>query len=442
MTNKDLQKYAVYKSTSTPWSQEEYEVVSNLMGDQDTLELAKSTSTRKFIYTSDNGSYFLHYDQNTVGKTIITLVDFLGLVDYKNLALSAKKGTYWTFQQLETIANLTGLRRAGPELEHNVTSKDYAYYVKTRDGFYCWRDQNITKVEKEKITFPYTLLEELVDLKKPKNLCSEIATPDSYKLRPGLELLDSMLTPSGIFEGFTTRSEPVTLKHGKTVAIDSLMKILGEKTMTSKNKISASAHLLAMAKFMGSGVEFGNGSYPKGKYLSLSVKNGQSNVKSLIHQAMYTGIKDPRPYIKDLIQRELNRLTTDVSTINLENIDYGFNIKLASQVAYFKGLKAALAKNEITSMDTQDAVNFYNFKKELASYEKARTANENVCPYSWISNHLKSEVLDRPGLHSLFVSNNIVILAKDGKLSFESMKEGKKYSVNIKLNVATGLYSI
>ena len=212
--------------------------------------------------------------------------------------------------------------------------------------------------------------------------------------------------------------------------------------MTNKNKISASAHLLAMDKFMSSGFEFGIGSYPKGKYLSLSVKNGQSNVKSLIHQAVYTGIKDPRPYIKDLIQRELNILTTDVSTINLENIDYGFNIKLASQVSYFKGLKAALAKNEITSMDTQDATNFYNFKKELVSYEKARTANENVCPYSWISNHLKSEVLDRPGLHELFVSNNIVITTKDGKLSFVSTKEGKKYSVNIKLNVATGLYSI
>jgi hypothetical protein len=35
-----------------------------------------------------------------------------------------------------------------------------------------------------------------------------------------------------------------------------------------------------------------------------------------------------------------------------------------------------------------------------------------------------------------------VVLVKDGKLSFESTKESKKYSVNIKLNVATGLYSI
>lgn len=431
MTNKDLQKYAVCKNTNTPWSQEEYEVVSNLMGDQDTVEISRSTSTRKFIYTLEEGSCFLHSDQNTAGKTIITLVDFLGLVDYKELGLSTKKGTYWTFQQLETIANLTGLRRAGPELEHNVTSKEYVYYAEIQNGFYCWRDQNITKVEKEKIIFPYSLLEEV---------CSEIAAPEGT-LRPiGLGISDLMhnLTARGMHAAFSIP----TKQHGKTVAIDSLMKILGEKTMTNQDKMSASAHLLAMAKFMGSGFESGTGSKPKGKYLSLSVKNGQSNVKSLIHQAMYTGIKDPRPYIKDLIQRELNRLTTDVSTMNLENIDYGFNIKLASQVAYFKGLKAALAKNEITSMDTQDAVNFYNFKKELVSYEKARTANENVCPYLWISNHLKSDVLDRPGLHKLFVSNNIVILVKDGKLSFESMKEGKKYSVNIKLNVATGLYSI
>ena len=178
------------------------------------------------------------------------------------------------------------------------------------------------------------------------------------------------------------------------------------------------------------------------KYLSLSIKNGQSNVKSLIHQAAYTGIEDPRPYIKDLIQRELNRLTTDISTMNLDSIDYGFNIKLASQVSYFKKLKTTLAKNYITMMDTEDAVNFYNFKKELVSYEKTRIANNNVCPYLWISTHLKSNVLDKPGVHPLFTSNNIIILAKDGKLLFESTKEGKKYSVNIKLNVAIGLYSI
>jgi hypothetical protein len=171
-----------------------------------------------------------------------------------------------------------------------------------------------------------------------------------------------------------------------------------QKTMTSQNKLATAAALL---KFMGESTLRRQSS--KGKYLSLSIKNGQSNVKSLIHQAMYTGIKDPRPYIKDLIQRELNRLTTDVSTMNLESIDYGFNIKLASQVSYFKGLKVALAKNDITTMDIQDAVNFYNFKKELVSYEKARIANNNICPYLWVSNHLKADVLKRPFLHAFYL---------------------------------------
>jgi hypothetical protein len=359
----------------------------------------------------------MHTDQITLGKPHITLSDFLALVDYKDLAL---RDDYWTFQQLEDIAKLTGLNRAGPELEHEVANREYVYYSKTRNGFYCWRDQNITKVIETYITFPYYLLEELVGLKtkKPKNLCSEIIKPEGL-----------------IFKSLLERSLGRTSR--KTVAIDSLMKITGEKTMTSQNKLAAAAALL---KFMGESTLRRQSS--KGKYLSLSIKNGQSNVKSLIHQAAYTGIKDPRPYIKDLIQRELNRLTTDVSTMNLESIDYGFNIKLASQVSYFKGLKAALAKNDITMMDIQDAVNFYNFKKELVSYEKARIANNNVCPYLWVSNHLKADVLDKPGLHTLFVSNNIIIIATDGKLSFESTKESKKYSVNIKLNVATGVYSI
>lgn len=420
MTNKDLQKYAVYKQDGSPWTQEEYEVVSHLMGDTNTVgEVTYKARKLKYIYTLGNVpivTCFMHYSQNIESKVNITLSDFLDLVSYKDLALS-NNDAYWTFQQLETIAKLTGLNRAGPEAEHNITSKNYVYYSEYQKGFYCWRNQDTIKVLQEKITFPYPLLEVLVELKKPKNLCLEFVEHEGLVLRP-----------FGINLGFT----PL-----KTVAIDSLMKITGEKTMTSQNKLATAAALL---KFMSEPTPIRKSS--KGKYLSLSIKNGQSNVKSLIHQAMYTGIKDPRPYIKDLIQRELNRLTTDVSTMNLESIDYGFNIKLASQVSYFKGLKAALAKNDITGMDIQDAVNFYNFKKELVSYEKARISNNNVCPYLWVSNHLKADVLDKPGLHTLFVSNNIIIIAKDGKLSFESTKESIKYSVNIKLNVATGVYSI
>lgn len=421
MTNRDLQKYAVYKQDGSPWTQEEYEVVSHLMGDKGTVDgVTYKARKLKYIYTLEDINRitcFMHYDQNISSKISITLSDFLDLINYKDLAL-INKDNYWTFQQLETIAKLTGLNRAGPELEHDIPNKEYVYYGKMNGGFYCWHNQNTTKVIEEHITFPYHLLEELVDLKKPKNLCSEFIKPEG--------LIFKSLFERGL--GFT----PL-----KTVAIDSLMKITGEKTMTPQNKLATAAALL---KFMSEPTPIRKAS--KGKYLSLSIKNGQSNVKSLIHQAMYTGIKDPRPYIKDLIQRELNRLTTDVSTMNLESIDYGFNIKLASQVSYFKGLKAALDKNDITTMDIQDAVNFYNFKKELVSYEKARIANNNVCPYLWVSTHLKSDVLDKPGLHTLFASNNIVILAKDGKLSFESIKEAKKYSVNIKLNVATGLYSI
>lgn len=420
MTNKDLQKYAVYKQDGSPWTQEEYEVVSHLMGDTNTVgEVTYKARKLKYIYTLGNVpivTCFMHYSQNIESKVNITLSDFLDLVSYKDLALS-NNDAYWTFQQLETIAKLTGLNRAGPEAEHNITSKNYVYYSEYQKGFYCWRNQDTIKVLQEKITFPYPLLEVLVELKKPKNLCLEFVEHEGLVLRPFQRGL-----------GFI----PL-----KTVAIDSLMKITGEKTMTPQNKLATAAALL---KFMSEPTPRRQSS--KGKYLSLSIKNGQSNVKSLIHQAMYTGIKDPRPYIKDLIQRELNRLTTDVSTMNLESIDYGFNIKLASQVSYFKGLKAALAKNDITGMDIQDAVNFYNFKKELVSYEKARISNNNVCPYLWVSNHLKADVLDKPGLHTLFVSNNIIIIAKDGKLSFESTKESIKYSVNIKLNVATGVYSI
>lgn len=438
MTNKDLQKYAVYKSTPTPWSQEEYEVVSNLMGDQDTVEISRDTSTRKFIYTIEEGSCFLHSDQNTTGKTIITLVDFLGLVDYKNLALSTKKGTYWTFQQLETIANLTGLNRAGPDLEHNVTSKDYAYYAKTQDGFYCWRDQNIAKVVAEKITFPYALLEELVDLKKSKNPCSEIC-PDG-SLRPlglGISDLATMFKTKGLHLAPFSFSIPAR-QHGKTVVIDSLMKIIGDTKMTNKNKIGASAHALAMLRFMGSGFEFGIGSKPREKFLTLKVKDGVANAKSLIYQTHSTGIKDPRQFIKDIIYTEIKRVETAILAISFDLVSYGFNIKLAAQVAYLTGTKAELTAGN-TELDLDDVITFYEFEKENASYSRSRERNEDVCPFNWIKDHLTHDRINKPGKHRLFTSNKIRIFIKNGEIHYHT--NDAEFNVDIKFNPESDQFS-
>ena len=187
MTNKDLQKYAVYKQDGSPWTQEEYEVVSHLMGDTNTVgEVTYKARKLKYIYTLGNVpivTCFMHYSQNIESKVNITLSDFLDLVSYKDLALS-NNDAYWTFQQLETIAKLTGLNRAGPEAEHNITSKNYVYYSEYQKGFYCWRNQDTIKVLQEKITFPYPLLEVLVELKKPKNLCLEFVEHEGLVLRP------------------------------------------------------------------------------------------------------------------------------------------------------------------------------------------------------------------------------------------------------------------
>lgn len=104
MTNRDLQKYAVYKQDGSPWTQEEYEIVSHLMGDKNTVSgVSIKSLIKKYIYTSDSpftlGYCFMYSSQSTSGKTHITLSNFLDLIDYKDLALS-NRGNYWTFQQL------------------------------------------------------------------------------------------------------------------------------------------------------------------------------------------------------------------------------------------------------------------------------------------------------------------------------------------------------
>ena len=430
MLKDELKQYAVYKSSGMPWTQLQYEVVSYLMGDKNpVLKVRDEPLQRKYIYIDeDNDGCFMFYNQIITNRAPIEFKDFLALVDYKQLAFFKQDKSYWTFDELLDIEKKTGLNRGDPLREHTPTSNKYVYCDNTtHHGFYCWSNQTDKSIE-TKVEFPYHLLDILVQMKMPSisvtNLCNEIVAPDSYKLRPiGL----------GMEELIAAFSIPAR-QHGKTVAIDSLMKIIGDIKMTNKDKIGASAHLVTMMGML-DGICF---KPQREKFLTLKVKDGIANAKSLIYQAHSTDIEDPRQFIKDIISAEIKRVETAILTSSFDLVSYGFNIKLAAQVAYLTGIKADLTAGN-TELDLDDVIIFYEFEKENASYSRSRERNEDICPFTWIKDHLTHDKINKPGKHRLFTSNKIRVFIKSGKIYYHT--NDAEFNVDIKFNPESNQFS-
>lgn len=381
-------------------------------------------------------------------------------IPLRNYAITTDKP--WTVDQLLIIANSMGDKRVKNISEVGSSKTNPVYCRDNEDGVYNWSIQINGFKDRKQISYEDYL---------------KLIKPGPYKVKRG-SIISVNTTFTELIEVDIVSTNYVRTKSGERYFYNNLFSIVDDRPAVELNKITDVASTLpnngeltkeqlkeivkdmfnspicsevlnpnqtqSKGKTMKSMAEFfemlkAGASNSDGKYLSLIIKNGEANVKSLIHQAYYAQIKDPRPYIKQLISRELNRLTSDLNTLNLENIDYGFNIKLASQVAYFKGFKAQAAKTN-EDMDIEVAVNYYNFKKELATYTAARAATENnVCPFAWVKNHLTPANLNKPGKHTLFTSNKIVIWLKDGKLYFKN--SDAIYAIPVKLTVSTNSYS-
>ena len=426
MLKDELKQYAVYKSSGIPWTQLQYKLVSYLMSDKNpVLKVRDETLQRKYIYIDgDNDGCFMFYDQIITNKVPIEFKDFLALVDYKQLAFFKQYKSYWTFDELLDIEKKTGLRRGGPKSEHSPNSNEYVFYSEYKHEVYCWMNQHSKDLE-TRIEFPFHLLDILFQMKMPTNLCSEITT-SSYG------------TEKDVHAAFSIPAR----QHGKTVAIDSLMKILGEKTMTNKDKIGASARLLSVVKhreyFSLTSMFLGNYNPVREKFLTLKVKDGVANAKSLIYQTHSTGIKDPRQFIKDIISAEIKRVETAILTSSFDLVSYGFNIKLAAQVAYLTRTKADLTAGN-TELDLYDVITFYEFEKENASYSRSRERNEDICPFNWIKDHLTHDKINKPGKHRLYTSNKIRVFIKSGKIYYHT--NDAEFNVDIKFNPESNQFS-
>ena len=76
---KGLQDYAIFKEDGTPWTQEEYDIVTTAFEDPDPYTIITEETALKYIYYNQHANgekYHLWYDQKRSG---ITLTDFIVL---------------------------------------------------------------------------------------------------------------------------------------------------------------------------------------------------------------------------------------------------------------------------------------------------------------------------------------------------------------------------
>ena len=178
----------------------------------------------------------------------------------------------------------------------------------------------------------------------------------------------------------------------------------------------------------------------KPKFLTLNVVNGQTNVKEMIHQAYFADIKDPRPFIQDMLKRELIRLYSYLETGIPLKSSLGFNLKLRGM---FETL-LDITKNPANSMTIEDAVRVYEFHKEYDNYQNAVQANGGVCPYQWIEAHLTHDNLNSTKQVDLFMSNKIQIFIKNGFIIYreEAPKINYRFAAEIKFSVIENKFSL
>ena len=184
-----------------------------------------------------------------------------------------------------------------------------------------------------------------------------------------------------------------------------------------------------------------------GKYLSLKIKDGEANTRSLIFQAYTTGINDPRPFIKELINSEKKLLKKTINDINLYSIEYGYNVKLASLVSFGKQLKQKLYDDTNYELSLRECINIYLSLDESEQFHIAKEIHEEIKlqwidPYTWIKDYLTTAVLSVPKPKVLFDSNKLKIHIKDGYIYLFEKKLNMESRAEIKLDVKSNTYYI
>lgn len=385
-----------------------------------------------------------------------------------DFAVYKNDGTYWTPAEVQLIAASMG--DTIPTGTLNSLQQRMRYVYKEPNGIgvfvFPWRNQNITRLTPIEYNDYLKLIKPTTDNLKPGTKVKIVDkwTDKTNQNREGKmdDWLGKTVTINYNFGNYNIKEttdwnfnihcfqclvQPeIDENYKSTNSIIEGNKMTREiNTILSPRAVGKSLMATALAEMLSDDIFKCMTSKPRGKYLSLKIKNGVANARSLIYQAESTGINDPRPYIQEIIAAEKKALKQKIVDLNLYTVSYGYNIKLASLIECGKILQKAVYENPSVEMGLKDCIAMYKLLDELTILdvvitraEETRTAYE--CPYKWIAKFLTAENLNVPKEKVLFDSNKLTITLKNGWLKLNNHRE--IYKIDIKLDVKTGTYYI
>ena len=154
---------------------------------------------------------------------------------------------------------------------------------------------------------------------------------------------------------------------------------------------------------------------------------GSLNIKGIMYQAA-RGIKDDRPFVVALINKELERVGTVIKNTPRDTFNYkGYDIRVhyyVNQILAAKvRLDAAIPGNICTpfiNISSQLVVDFY-------AYEKLVKKNAN---YYWIESYLTQENMQKTEL-TLFKSNKLHIFIEEGYIYLKDFTKNVIYNTPV-----------
>ena len=156
-------------------------------------------------------------------------------------------------------------------------------------------------------------------------------------------------------------------------------------------------------------------------------KKGSLDIKGIMHQAA-KGIKDDRPFVVALINKELERVRAVIKNTPRDTFNYeGYDIRVhhyVNQILAAKArLDAAIPGNictQFVNLSAQFVVDFY-------AYEKLVKKNAN---YSWIESYLTQENMQKTEL-TLFKSNKFHIFIEEGYIYLKDFTKNVIYNTPV-----------
>ena len=154
---------------------------------------------------------------------------------------------------------------------------------------------------------------------------------------------------------------------------------------------------------------------------------GSLNIKGIMYQAA-RGIKDDRPFVVALINKELERVRTVIKNTPRDTFNYeGYDIRVhyyVNQILAAKiRLDAAIPGNICTpfvNLSAQFVVDFYAYEKLV----------KNGTDYSWIKSYLTQENMQKPEL-TLFKSNKLHIFIEEGYIYLKDFTKNVIYDTPV-----------